>query len=100
MYALIRLEIKKIISQKKSWMGIIAILIINALFVVGFIINKQKRGDQESRAAEGFLVNDFMNANFFTQMILSPSLFLIMATLNTIVNGKSRIGLIMEMKRH
>ena len=100
MYALIRLEIKKIISQKKSWMGIIAILIINALFVVGFIINKQKRGDQESRAAEGFLVNDFMNANFFTQMILSPSLFLIMATLNTIVNGKSRIGLIMEMNRH
>jgi hypothetical protein len=77
MYALIRLEIKKILSQKKSWMGLAAILIINALFTLGFVMNNSRRGHEESKVAEGFMVSDFMNANFFTQMILGPALFLI-----------------------
>ncbi|MCJ8329629.1 MAG: ABC transporter permease [Lentisphaeria bacterium] len=92
MYALIRLEIKKIVSQKKSWMGLVAILIINALFTLGFVMNNQKRGQETSKVATDFLVSDFMNASFFTQTILGPALFLIFPMLIAIIAAHTYAG--------
>ena len=85
MFALIRLEVKKLLSQKRSLMGIFAIIILNGLFLLGFIIHQNRRGETASRFSEDYLVNEFMNANVFTFSILGPSIFLLFPMLIAII---------------
>ncbi len=73
MFALIRFEIRKILCQKKSWMGILTVLLINALLALGFYLNDYKRGATPSPADMTRTVSEFMNAYTYTQTILAPA---------------------------
>lgn len=77
MFRLIHLEIKKIIAQKKSWMGILVIFMLNFLCATGFYLRHTTHGARAHPLATGHLVGEFMNANFYTQFILLPSVFML-----------------------
>ena len=77
MFALIRFEIRKIVAQRRSWVGFLTIVLINALFALGFYMRDRKAGATQVHGLRDHLVREFINAFAYTQAILSPCMFLL-----------------------
>ncbi len=77
MFALIRLEIKKITSQKKSWMGLLTIVLINLLVALAFVIRETRSGGMTSPADQSRLIHEFINAYTYTQFMLVPTVYML-----------------------
>ncbi len=58
MFRLIHLEIKKIIAQKKSWMGILVIFMLNFLCATGFYLRHTTRGGRAHPPPAGHLIGE------------------------------------------
>jgi ABC-2 type transport system permease protein len=87
MFALIRFEIRKILVQKKSWMGVLTILFINSLFAFGFYMRNSKKGDQPHPKLDDRLIGEFMNAFVYTQTILAPTANLLFPMILGVIGG-------------
>jgi ABC-2 type transport system permease protein len=77
MLALIRFEIRKLAIQKKSWVGLLTIVLINFLFGLAFFMLKRNKAETPSHADPNHLVREFMNAYVYTQSILAPCVFML-----------------------
>lgn len=77
MFALIRFEIRKLVVQKKSWVGLLTVGLINFLFGLAFYLLQRNKADTPSHPDPSHLVREFLNAYVYTQSILAPCAFLL-----------------------
>lgn len=92
MLALIKFEFKKIITHKKSWIGVFTILFLNLLFAIAFFLRNRRSGDEEMSGLEGRLVGEFMNAPVYVQTILAPSVFFLFPVIIAVMCGHLTAG--------
>jgi len=71
MFALIRFETRKVVSQNKCLLAFFAIIMINALFVVGFVMTKHHPHDL-TKLLGPELFKEVFNACVYIQTILAP----------------------------
>jgi hypothetical protein len=69
--ALTLFELKKLWRQKKNLIGGLNVVLINGMFILGFILAEMKRGDKPVRGLTGHVWNEFLNVNTYTQVILA-----------------------------
>lgn len=77
MLALMRFEIKKLLAEKKSLLGLLNIVIINLLFSLAFYLRNKSHGAKPHPADTTVLVNELVNAYQYTIAILAPCAFLL-----------------------
>lgn len=77
MLALIRFELKKLVAQKKSLIGLLNIVLINALCSLGFYLENRRHATRPHPFAHDHLMGEFINAYQYTQFILVPSVFML-----------------------
>ncbi len=77
MGALIRFELKKLVAEKRSLIGLLNILLINALFLLAFYLRGHSHGSRPHEVARGHLTSEFLNALCYTQTILVPSIYML-----------------------
>ena len=92
MFALIRFEIRKIVAQRRSWVGFLTIVLINALFALGFYMRDRKAGATQVHGLRDHLVREFINAFAYTQAILSPCMFLLFPMILAIIGSHMLAG--------
>ena len=87
MFALTRFEIEKIVAQKRSWAGFLAVAMMNALFALAFHLRNQRAAAQPVRGLQDRLVGEFMNAFVYTQTILAPCMYMLFPIILSIVGA-------------
>ncbi len=96
MFALIRFEIRKVVSQNKCLLAFFAIVLINALFIVGFFMT---RNDPHKllKILGPELMKEFFNACIYVQTILVPCTLILFPVLIAVIvsyvfSGELEIG--------
>jgi len=92
MFALTRFEIGKIVAQKRSWAGFLAVAMMNALFALAFHLRNQRAGMQPVRGLQDRLVGEFMNAFVYTQTILAPCMYMLFPIILSIIGAHILAG--------
>lgn len=96
MFALIRFETRKAVSQNKCLLAFFAIVLINALFVVGFFMTKNDP-KKLTKLLGADLMQEFFNACVYVQAILSPCALILFPVLIAVIvayvfSGEIEIG--------
>ncbi len=84
MFALIRFETRKVVSQNKCLLAFFAILMINALFVLGFVMTKRHPKDL-TKLLGPELFKELFNACVYIQTILAPCTALLFPVLIAVI---------------
>ena len=92
MFALTRFEIKKMVALRRSWVGFLTIVLINGLFALGFYLQNRRHGNTQVHGMRERLVNEFINAFAYTQVILSPCMFLLFPMILGIIGSHLLAG--------
>ena len=77
MFALTRLEVRKLVAQRRAWAAFLVVVLINGLFAMGFYLRNRRSGAKSVPGLPERLMGEFMNANEYTQTILAPSMFML-----------------------
>jgi ABC-2 type transport system permease protein len=91
MGALIRFEVKKLIAQKKSLMGIATVILMNALFALAFIL-RSRHADRSHELVKDRLIGEFLNAFVYVQYILPATVHMVFPTVLAILAAYSLAG--------
>lgn len=92
MFALIRFETEKIVAQKRSWAGFLAVAMMNALFALAFYLRNQRAGTKPVPGLQDRLVGEFMNAFVYTQTILAPCMYMLFPIILSIIGAHILAG--------
>jgi ABC-2 type transport system permease protein len=84
MFALIRFETRKAFSQNKCLLGVFAIAMVNALFVLGFFLSKDQPKELLRRIGPE-LLKEFFNGCVYVQTVLSPCALILFPVLVAVI---------------
>ncbi len=84
MIALIRFEIRKTLSQNKCLLGLGCVILINVVFILGFIIKKSDPG-HISRMLGEKLLKELFNVCVYVASIVSPCAYILFPVLICII---------------
>jgi ABC-2 type transport system permease protein len=84
MLALIRFETVKIFSQSKCALGVFAVVMINVMFVMGFILKRREPGHLKRMLGDNIL-DELFNSLVYTQTILSPCASILFPVLTAVI---------------
>lgn len=85
MFALTRFELRKLAAQRRSLTGLLAVVLMNGLFALAFLIRRHRAAEKPLRGVEGRLVGEFLNAYVYTQTILAPCVFMLFPVILSII---------------
>ncbi|MCK5801776.1 MAG: ABC transporter permease subunit [Lentisphaeria bacterium] len=85
MFALIRFEIRKLASQRRSLTALLVVVLMNVLFTIAFLMRYQSRGGKPVPGLEGRLGAEFLNGMMYAQSILAPCIFMLFPMIVSIV---------------
>ncbi len=77
MIALIHFEIRKLLAERKSLLGLVNIVIINVLFSLAFYLRNRSHADRPHHLDQSVLVGELVNAYMYTLGILAPCVFML-----------------------
>jgi len=92
MFALTRFEIKKIVAQRRSWAGFLAVAMMNALFALAFYLRNRRAGAKPHPVLQDRLIGEFMNAYVYTQWILAPCMYMLFPIIVAIIGAHILAG--------
>ena len=76
MVALIRFELRKLLVEKRSLIGLLNIVLINVLFALAFTL-RNSHPNHPHELHSKVMVGELMNAYMYVQTILAPSVFML-----------------------
>lgn len=76
MFALTRFELVKLRRQKRSLVGLLVVLGVNALFLAAFLLRQRHPQRARHEIPEGIL-HELFNAYVYTQSILAPCVYML-----------------------
>ena len=92
MFGLMRLELRKVAAQRRSWAGFLAVAVMNALFAFAFVMRQRHAATRPVRGMQERLVGEFINANVYTQTILAPCMFMLFPMILAILGAHMLAG--------
>jgi ABC-2 type transport system permease protein len=84
MFALIRFETRKAFSQNKCLLGVFAIAMVNALFVLGFFLSREQPKELLRRIGPE-LLKEFFNGCVYAQTVLAPCALILFPVLVAVI---------------